>query len=48
MRDLNTVGQKSVTESKRDVNMGNPRPSCGRAQGITESKGVMSTAAWGA
>ncbi len=32
MRDLNTVGQKSVTESKSDVKMGSPRPSYGRAR----------------
>ncbi len=32
MRDLNTVGQKSVAESKRDVKMGSPRPSYGRAR----------------
>ncbi len=41
MRDLNTVGWKSVAESKRDVKMGSPRPSYGRAgnygtQGRTE------------
>ncbi len=32
MRDLNIVGQKSVAESKRDVMMGSPRPSYGRAR----------------
>ncbi len=32
MRDLDTVGQKSVTESKRKVKMGSPRPSYGRAR----------------
>ncbi len=32
MRDLNTVGQKSVAENKRDVKMGSPRPSYGRAR----------------
>ncbi len=32
MRDLNTVRQKSVEESKRDVRMGSPRPSYGRAR----------------
>ncbi len=32
MRDLNPVGQKSVAESKRDVKMGSPRPSYGRAR----------------
>ncbi len=31
MRDLNTVGLKSVAESKRDEKMGSPRPSYGRA-----------------
>ncbi len=31
MRDLNTVGLKSVAESKRDVKMGSSRPSYGRA-----------------
>ncbi len=41
MRDLNTVGWKSVAESERDVKMGSPRPSYGRAgnyetQGRTE------------
>ncbi len=30
MRDLNTVGLKSVAESKRNVKMGSPRPSNGR------------------
>ncbi len=32
MRDLNTVGQKGVAESKRDVKMGSPRPSYGRVR----------------
>ncbi len=32
MRNLNTVGQKGVAESKRDVKMGSPRPSYGRAR----------------
>ncbi len=32
MRYLNTVHQKSVAESKRDVRMGSPRPSYGRAR----------------
>ncbi len=41
MRDLNTVGWKSVAESERDVKMGSHRPSYGRAgnygtQGRTE------------
>ncbi len=31
MRDLNTVGLKSVAESKRNVKMGGPRPSYGPA-----------------
>ncbi len=31
MRDLNAVGLKGVAESKRDVKMGGPRPSYGRA-----------------
>ncbi len=31
MRDLNAVGLKSVAESKRNVKMGSPRPSYGRA-----------------
>ncbi len=32
MRNLNTVGQKGAAESKRDVKMGSPRPSYGRAR----------------
>ncbi len=32
MRGLNTVGQKGAAESKRDVKMGSPRPSYGRAR----------------
>ncbi len=32
MRDLNTVGLKSVAESKRDVKMGSPLHSYGRAR----------------
>ncbi len=32
MRDLNIVGQKSVAESKRDIKIGSPRPSYGRAR----------------
>ncbi len=47
MRDLNTVGQKSVTESKRDVKM-EVLDLVTVEQGITEPKGIMSTAAWGA
>ncbi len=31
MRDLNTVGWKSVAESNRVIMMGSPRPSYGRA-----------------
>ncbi len=32
MRDLNTVGQKSVAESKRDIKVESTRPSYGRAR----------------
>ncbi len=32
MRDLNTVGLKSVAETKRDVKMESPRSSYGRAR----------------
>ncbi len=40
MRDLNTVGLKSVAESKRGTMMGNPRPGYGRVvSGIYEPQG---------
>ncbi len=32
MRDLNTVGLKSIAESKRGVKIGGPQPSYGRAR----------------